>query len=338
MYCQHCGQQNQDVATLCAKCGAQLAAPGIVAAVAPPAAAARDIYAGFWKRFAAFIIDYIIVIVMAMVGGGVLGFIYGSVSGTASGAELLGVLIGLAAWWLYYAVMESSSKQATFGKMALGIKVTDQSGARISFARATGRLLAKILSGMILAIGYLMAGFTAKKQALHDMVAGCLVINNNATQAEVQSRVSAPRMPGWAIALIVVGAMIFPLGILAAIAIPAYQDFTLRAKVADATSVAVTVKVSVSEYYEKNEKLPGGDLQALLKQTGATMPTSPHVRNVTLDAGTSTIRVVMGQGPLDGKSISITPRIENNAINWLCRSDDVPQRYLPHSCRDAAKP
>jgi uncharacterized RDD family membrane protein YckC len=80
------------------------------------------------------------------------------------------------AGWLYFAMMESSNKMATLGKMAIGIKVTDLNGNRISFGRATGRYFAKILSGMILMIGYIMAGFTEKKQALHDMIASCLVV------------------------------------------------------------------------------------------------------------------------------------------------------------------
>jgi uncharacterized RDD family membrane protein YckC/Tfp pilus assembly protein PilE len=312
-----------------------MAAPASGAATGkPPVAATNGVYAGFWKRFAAFIIDYLIAVVLAMVIGGILGFIYGAAAGTTSGAEVWGALAGLAVWWLYYALMESSQQQATLGKMALGIRVTDQSGARISFGRATGRLFAKLLSGMILMIGYLMAGFTARKQALHDMIAGCVVINKGATQADVQSGVTAPGMPWWAITLIVMGAMVVPLGIMAAIAIPAYQDFTLRAKVADAMSGAATARVSVMEYYEKNEKLPGGDLQTLLKETGATMASSPHVRSMTLDAETATIRVVIAQGSLDGKSLSFTPRIENKTLKWQCRSDDVPRRYLPHSCRE----
>ena len=58
----------------------------------------------------------------------------------------------------------------------LGLKVTDLAGNRITFARASGRFFGKILSGMILGIGFLMAGFTARKQALHDILAGCLVL------------------------------------------------------------------------------------------------------------------------------------------------------------------
>ena len=78
--------------------------------------------------------------------------------------------------WIYYAALESSSWHATLGKKILGLKVTDLTGNRITFARASGRFFGKILSGMILGIGFLMAGFTARKQALHDILAGCLVL------------------------------------------------------------------------------------------------------------------------------------------------------------------
>jgi uncharacterized RDD family membrane protein YckC len=96
-------------------------------------------------------------------------------------APLIGYLLfaGLVlavAEWLYFALMESSNRMATLGKMAIGIKVTDLNGNRVSFGRATGRYFARILSGMILMIGYIMAGFTQKKQALHDMMASCLVV------------------------------------------------------------------------------------------------------------------------------------------------------------------
>jgi len=92
------------------------------------------------------------------------------------GLVLLLVLIEVAAGWLYYALMESSKNRGTLGKMALSLAVTDLKGNRVSFARATGRYFGKIISGMILYIGYILAGVTEKKQALHDMMAGCLVV------------------------------------------------------------------------------------------------------------------------------------------------------------------
>ena len=87
------------------------------------------------------------------------------------------MLIFLGLQWLYFAGMESSERQATFGKAAMSLRVTDLEGRRLSFGHATGRFFAKIVSGLIpFAIGYIMAGFTEKKQALHDMIAGTLVL------------------------------------------------------------------------------------------------------------------------------------------------------------------
>jgi uncharacterized RDD family membrane protein YckC len=148
-------------------------------------------YAGFWRRFVAHIIDQILVGVVALLifvpGLALLGIGIGAgmmeeaetgigVILAAIAAYLFAIVLVIIGQWLYYALMESSNKQATLGKMAIGIIVTDLSGNRISFGRATGRYFGKILSGLILNIGYIMAGFTEKKQALHDIIAGCLVV------------------------------------------------------------------------------------------------------------------------------------------------------------------
>ena len=132
-------------------------------------------YAGFWRRFAAWLIDYILVGVVTGILVAILGAI-GDDAGTG-----LGYFLSVIGSLLYYSVLESSANQATVGKMALGIQVTDLQGNRISFGRALGRTLAKILSGLILLIGYIMAAFTAKKQGLHDMIAGTLVVKKGAT-------------------------------------------------------------------------------------------------------------------------------------------------------------
>ena len=160
--------------------------------VQPPGAYTSVVtYAGFWKRFLAYLIDkfllsivsFIILIpFLAMIGLGALtnqDFDSSSAAGfiiAAIGAYLMAICLIVIADWLYYALMESK-KGATLGKMALGIRVTDMNGNAISFGRASGRYFGKILSGLILCIGYIMAGFTQQKQALHDILAGCLVVN-----------------------------------------------------------------------------------------------------------------------------------------------------------------
>ena len=134
-------------------------------------------YAGFWKRFAAAVIDGLITNISGFIVGFIFGFSYGFSLNTDKGLEVFGAILGILITWVYYAAMESSAKQATIGKIALGIIVTDLNGNRISFARATGRHFAKLLSAITIGIGFLMAGFTKKKQALHDIVAECLIIN-----------------------------------------------------------------------------------------------------------------------------------------------------------------
>lgn len=130
--------------------------------------------AGFGLRLGAFIIDWLITNVAGFfVGMAMRGQPPHDIQVTA---QLLGGVTGLILGWLYSALMECSATQATLGKMACGIKVTDLDGKRISFARATGRYFSKIISGCILLIGYLMCLWTEKKQCLHDMMAGTLVL------------------------------------------------------------------------------------------------------------------------------------------------------------------
>ncbi len=131
-------------------------------------------YAGFWLRLVASIIDGIMLtafssaISMAMVSVGAQVFME-EMQTLGRGLDFMVALV-------YFVGMESSSKQATLGKMALGLKVTDLNGNRLTPFRSLGRWFAKFLSMFTLGIGYLMAAFTAKKQALHDLVAGTLVV------------------------------------------------------------------------------------------------------------------------------------------------------------------
>jgi uncharacterized RDD family membrane protein YckC len=140
-------------------------------------------YGGFWIRVVAAIVDGVLLrVVVAPVGmifGG-LGLAGGMMTGMPHmGFGLLGggitIVLVLFGSWLYEAFMESSSYQATLGKMIFGMKVTDLNGNRISFERATGRHFAKWLSGMLLCIGFIMVGLTERKQGLHDLLAGTLV-------------------------------------------------------------------------------------------------------------------------------------------------------------------
>lgn len=152
----------------------------------------RVVYAGFWKRFAAYFIDYFAVTAMTyalMIPLGIMaGVGFGASASsndpfaTGAGIAFIGAiyLVSIAIPVLYFAWMHASKHQATLGKMAIGIKVVRADGARLTFWRAFGRLFATILSSLILMIGYIMAGFTERKQALHDMVCDTLVVDKYA--------------------------------------------------------------------------------------------------------------------------------------------------------------
>jgi uncharacterized RDD family membrane protein YckC len=213
-FCSKCGANVGEGAPFCSTCGQSL--PGGPARVAPPQPVGQAVpayagapppppdligcavleprprvavaYAGFWLRFVAWFIDAIVlgiggaVLTAPLTGFGLLGlhsFMHGrhfSPDYFIRGAGIRGFVLTTLLHWVYYALLESSTWQATLGKKALGLEVTDLQGARISFGRASGRWAARYISMMTFFIGYAMAGFTARKQALHDMIAGTLVI------------------------------------------------------------------------------------------------------------------------------------------------------------------
>jgi len=143
-------------------------------------------YAGFWLRFAAYLIDTLVLGVVFVPVGVVMGVIMAA-SGSDENSEMMplvnmGINVGsIVAGWLYSSLLESSSWQATVGKKLIGLRVTDLNGYRISFGKATGRYFGKILSSMICLVGFIMVAFTEKQQALHDQLAGTLVVMGAAT-------------------------------------------------------------------------------------------------------------------------------------------------------------
>jgi uncharacterized RDD family membrane protein YckC len=199
MYCSKCGSTIPENAGFCTACGQQAFSTAVapIARSYSPVSAAPRIptlpYAGFWLRVVAHLIDSILggivfsillLLGFALVG---IGHLRNLVQGIDNPDEfftpeiiatalVLGA-ISIVTMWIYYAWMESSPYQGTLGKMALGLIVTDLEGRRITFARASARYFSKIITGLIpFGIGYMMAGFTEKKQALHDIIAACLVL------------------------------------------------------------------------------------------------------------------------------------------------------------------
>ena len=208
MYCSKCGGSMSEGAAFCSKCGQPLSfpvaaprtplapSPAALSAYAGVASGPRVDYAGFWLRLLALIIDNLILLLGFVLVLIPLIFLTGlhkflddfhpdedmNNVGVAMfvGIILIAATVSLILTWLYHALMESSDWQATLGKKVLGLVVTDMAGQRVSFGRSTGRHFGKLITNLIPAfLGYVMAGFTEKRQALHDMMSGCLVLRRS---------------------------------------------------------------------------------------------------------------------------------------------------------------
>jgi uncharacterized RDD family membrane protein YckC len=191
--CASCGSARQAYGRYCLFCGDVLSEPTVKVAVSPQAVTPRQQasnpvppieYAGFWRRFwagtidvaleaaAALLITYAIDKVLDRVGP-MLGY-ERWMSKMASGFSYILVLSIIA--WLYCAFSESSPRQATIGKRILGLRVVNADGSRVSFGEATVRHFMKFLSLFTAGVGFMMAGWTKRRQALHDIPCDCFVV------------------------------------------------------------------------------------------------------------------------------------------------------------------
>lgn len=193
MYCTNCGQLLQSEARFCQQCGGpvagqtgqQTAGPPRLTFDAPPHIRRRlgttrqGENAGFWLRLIAHVVDNVIVFVIALALLFAAAYLAGKAGATsATNWESAGKAMAVLVSWTYFTFLESSSWQATPGKMLFQIRVTDSLGNTISFGRANGRFWAKLLSYASILIGFLMAAFTQDKQALHDIIAGTFVVKS----------------------------------------------------------------------------------------------------------------------------------------------------------------
>lgn len=315
---------------------------------------APTLHAGFWRRVAAYLVDWLIlmpvffVLEFAFIMPIMLQAARGNPRPQPDFALLPMVWVFLIVLpWLYYALCESSKWQATPGKLAVGLRVTDLYGRRIGFGRATGRFFGKIISGLIFNIGYMMAGWTQRKQCLHDLMAEACVVRKEGLAAferdELAGATAAPAaassMPGWAVALIVVGAcffMIIPIiAILAAIAIPAYQNYLVRAQVAEGVVLARGAETAVVEYVSRAGAVPIDNAAAGLANPDAI--NGRYVSSVKVENGSVVVTFGGGANPaIAGQHLEFRPYGSRDNVQWRCGSPDIQVKYLPVACRGRA--
>lgn len=314
---------------------------------AGPTASADDVVpAGFIRRWAALFIDGFVLVlpVMLILFIAAFGMAFANMGlGTTDPAGAASVVLTLVVYAvyfiasaLYFAGMESSRHQATLGKLALGIKVTDDAGRRLSFSHAIGRWFSTSLSYLTLYIGFLMAAFTDRKRALHDMVSATQVVDRWAytESPERQSR----KTSGCLIALVVGVLLIIPIGaIFAAIAVSQYQDYVIRSQVAEGVALADGVKTAVAEYYSNKGAYPMANADAGLPEPAQIA--GAYVSGVDAGNGRGEIRVSYSaaapqraNSTINGAVLEFNPEIQGGDLHWNCRSDNLRQKACPTSC------
>lgn len=320
-----------------------------------PAHRARPrLYAGFWRRVAALFIDAVVFSAIhwtLVLCAGMWLMVPWALLGDGHGPAMAGLVdivlqpFGIVVVWLYFAVCESSRWQASIGKLALGLQVTDEYGRRIGFAQATGRYFGKFVSVLLLGVGFLLAAWTGRKQALHDDMAGCCVVRKRGLAAWHRGLVPAPGlvplppasgMPGWGIALVVIGACIFLVlpvtSFTTAFAIPAWQSHALRTEVAQGLELTERARALVAEYIGLRGALPENN-----RVLGLPKPEAIQARYVT------SVRVAGGKvvvtygneasGVIRGGHVVISPMGNAARLHWRCSSNDIDAKYLPRQCQ-----
>jgi uncharacterized RDD family membrane protein YckC len=310
----------------------------------PVSLPAQDVVpAGFVRRWAAFFIDslvltagfygvFFVVLLAAAGAGGLEALGAGEPPMWLVGLQLGLALLYLVAAGLYYAGMESSKSQATLGKMALSIKVVDADGRRLTFAHALGRWAAASLSYLTLYIGFLMAAFTERKQALHDLIAKTQVVDQWAYTdfPERQKR----GLSGCLVVFLIAVLMIPILGIVAAIALPAYQDYVERARVAQALNRLEPLKRGVADHVERQQACPTNETAGFGTPDSYADAQILQVQILALDdARCALVADLVGPASQPEEKRWLELAFDRQTGRWACRSG-LPDMKLPSSCRD----
>lgn len=321
---------------------------------------APALYAGFWRRVVAWVIDFVIVTVIAegcILLLGIWLLVSLALSGAGHGIAMTRLIdtslqpLVVVIVWLYYAVCESSSWQATIGKLALGLRVTDGYGERIDFGRASGRHFGKYVSALIFGLGFLLAGWTVRKQALHDSMAGCCVVRRNelavlrhqsasfiASVAPVPERgaIDGQRMRSPAVALLaIVGGCLLAVpavAIIASFAFSAWHGYDVRAEVSQGVESTARSRALVGEYIGERGTLPGSNADLGLPRPGAMQ--NRYVASIRVADGK--VLVTYGNeasAVIRGRHVVLAPQGNAVMLRWQCSSPDIDTSYLPQQCR-----
>ncbi|HZP11281.1 MAG TPA: RDD family protein, partial [Nevskiaceae bacterium] len=295
--------------------------------------------AGHWARIGAALLDSMICTGLFMFVMMVLGFYMGTQGAKAkppsgeSIAMIYAVLIG--AQIAYFTITQGGSKMASLGKRATDLIVVTTRGEPIGYGRALARYLVLFFTGFLFSLPLLVILFTRKHQGLHDLICGTVVIDKRTfdrSRWDYEAVAGSPNSSsGAVIAVVLLFFFIFMIGILAAIAIPAYQDYLMRAKVSEALLKTSDVKERYAAYVKEHQAWPAS-IDDLKAPSSLRLAGNGEVAFEIAD-GHALMLTLHGDPALDGKRIELVPIGTEGAFEWKCRVVDLPPKFAPSACR-----
>lgn len=287
---------------------------------------AELIYAGFWMRFFAAFLDVLVLctgIIIVLVSIGTVIAINGRDS-LIDDTQLVSIFY----WGIiflaisYYVFMHSGMQGATYGKRWMNIKVLNTQGGPLTVSRALGRLIARMISHILLFTGFLIQPFTPRKRALHDLIAGTIVVRNNASK----------KIAIMASLLVVLFALMIPaLAIFSAVGLPIFQQRILNVQLEHGMQTGKKATLAVARFYHNNGRVPSVITDA------ADISISPHIANIEINQQNGELIVTFSASVRAGirnRHLVFTPTQEADLnISWKCHSSDIEARILPATCQ-----
>jgi uncharacterized RDD family membrane protein YckC len=324
MYCSQCGYDNPPAARNCLNCELDFKSPNHANI---NGTREKLVYAGFWIRFLANFLDLLLLFTFAVLLllsiaalialTGKDSIVHNSIAAPLFYGSI--ILVSIA----YYVLLEGGSRRGTLGKRWLNLKVTDRIGNRLFFMRALWRLTAHLFSYLPFGLGFFIQPFTPRRQTLHDLLAGTIVVREH----------EGKKIHIAATLLVLFVALLVPvLAFLATAGLPVFQQRIQNVQMDKGFKIGQQATQAVARYYLNYGRIP-----ALVGATGARISSSPHVSGIAINPQNGEVTLTFSDSvrlALRDKHLLFTPaQAPDQSIVWRCHSDDIEARHLPESCR-----
>ena len=331
MYCEQCGYNNPPTEKFCRNCERDLSAGIIKPGRSTPSPQliknAQLIYAGFWVRFIASLLDVLLLAVCLIL----IAFAFaGLIALTGRDSIVQNPATKTFLYWaiiiasvLYHVLMESGPGGATLGKRWMNIRIVDTEGKRLTVVRALSRLLARLLTFLTLYIGFLLQPFTRRKQGMHDMLAGTLVVQDSENK----------KISIMASLLVLLFTLLVPVVALFSTAgLPLYQQYVLKVQLNNGMQVGQKATQAIAAFYRGHGRVP-----VQIADADSSIKTTHHVSAIEINQQNGELTLTFSNHAgkqISNKHLLFTPALAaDHTISWQCHSSDLESRLLPASCK-----